>query len=89
MDIDSAIFKDLESFGKRKVFQSGYGNVLDFCLGEVLTTLEWILLSVILNTVYLVFVLVTICSTKSNPPTNKKRGIATYALLFLWGFKIQ
>ena len=27
-----AIFQDLESYGKREVFQTGYENVLDFCL---------------------------------------------------------
>ena len=34
MEIDNAILQDLESFGKREVFQNGYGNVLDFCLGK-------------------------------------------------------
>ena len=34
MEIDNAIFHDLESFGKREVFQNGYGKVLDICLGQ-------------------------------------------------------
>ena len=32
MEARNAIFQDLGSFGKEKGFQSGYGNVLDFCL---------------------------------------------------------
>ena len=34
LEIDNAILQDLESFGKREVFQNGYGKVLDFCLGK-------------------------------------------------------
>ena len=34
MEIDNAIFQDLESFGKREIFQTGYGIVLEYCLGE-------------------------------------------------------
>ena len=30
MEIDSAIFQDLESFGKREVFQHGYETVCIF-----------------------------------------------------------
>ena len=32
--IHNAIVQDLESFGKREVFQNGYGKVLDFCLEQ-------------------------------------------------------
>ena len=35
MEIDDAIFQNLESFGKREVFQVGYGKVMDFCLGNL------------------------------------------------------
>ena len=34
VEIDNAIFQDLDSFGKRGVFQHGCGNVLDFCFGK-------------------------------------------------------
>ena len=34
MEIDNAIFQDLERFGRRGVFQNGYGKVLGFCLGQ-------------------------------------------------------
>ena len=34
MEIDSAIFQDLESFGKGVIFQTGYGKVLDFFGGN-------------------------------------------------------
>ena len=34
MKIDNAIFQDLESFGEKKLFENGYGQVLDFCLGK-------------------------------------------------------
>ena len=60
MEIDNAIFQDLKSFGKRKVFQNGYGSVLDFCFGKFKNTLKWIKLSVILSTVYIMFVNLTI-----------------------------
>ena len=33
--IDSAIFQDLESFGKIEVFKWGMEKFLDFCLGTV------------------------------------------------------
>ena len=36
MEIDSAIFQDLESFRKREVFQNGYEKVLDFLFGDIL-----------------------------------------------------
>ena len=32
MEIEIAIFQDLESFGKERIFYNGYGKVLDFCL---------------------------------------------------------
>ena len=41
-EMDNAILQDLESFGKREVFQNGYGEVLHFCLGKFLNTLKWI-----------------------------------------------
>ena len=34
MEINNAIFQELESFGKREVLQKGYGKVLGFCLGK-------------------------------------------------------
>ena len=34
MEIDNASIQNLESFGKREVFQNGYGEVLDFCSGQ-------------------------------------------------------
>ena len=34
MEIDNTIFQDLESFGKRDVFQIFHGKVLDFCVGK-------------------------------------------------------
>ena len=30
MEFDNAVFQDPESFGKREVFQNGYGEGLDF-----------------------------------------------------------
>ena len=35
MKIDDAIFQGLESFGKERFFQIGFGRTLDFCLGNV------------------------------------------------------
>ena len=35
MEIENAIVQDLESFGKREVFQNGYGRVFDFCLQKL------------------------------------------------------
>ena len=35
MEIANAIFQDPESFGRKEVFQNGYGEVLDFCLGKL------------------------------------------------------
>ena len=32
MEIENAIFQDLQSFWKRDKFYIGYGKVLDFCL---------------------------------------------------------
>ena len=34
MEIDIAIFEDLDNFGQGEVFQTGYEKVLDFCLGK-------------------------------------------------------
>ena len=34
MEIDNAIFQDLESFRKRETFQNCYVKFLDFCLGN-------------------------------------------------------
>ena len=31
MEIENAIFQDLESFGKEIIFYNGYGKVLKFC----------------------------------------------------------
>ena len=33
LEIDYTTFHGLESYGKRMVFQDGYGKVLDFCSG--------------------------------------------------------
>ena len=68
MEIDSAIFQDLESFGKREVFQNGHRKVFGFLLWLMLNILEWIKLSVVLNTLYEMFVHSTICKTRHNPP---------------------
>ena len=40
MEIENAIFQDLESFG-REYFQKGYGTVLDFCLEKFNNILKW------------------------------------------------
>ena len=37
LEIDNAIFQELESFGKREVFQNVYGKVLDFGCGQFLS----------------------------------------------------
>ena len=34
MEIDKAIFEDLESFGQREVFENGYGKFMDISLGK-------------------------------------------------------
>ena len=34
MEIDGAFFPGPGKFWKRKVFQIGYGKILDFCLGK-------------------------------------------------------
>ena len=34
MEIDNAIYQDLERFGKREASQNCRGKVLDFCLGQ-------------------------------------------------------
>ena len=31
MEIENAVFQGLESFGKERLFQNGYGQVLDSC----------------------------------------------------------
>ena len=31
MEIENAIFQDLESFGKEMIFKNHYGKLLDFC----------------------------------------------------------
>ena len=33
IESSNAIFQDLESFGKGRLFQNGYYKVLDFCWG--------------------------------------------------------
>ena len=84
-----AIFQDLESFGKREVFQNGYGKVLDFCLGQFYDILKWITLSVVLNALYDIFVHSTICNARHNLPKKIiKCSIENNIFLFLWGFKI-
>ena len=30
MEIENAIFQDLKNFGKKMIFKTGYGKVLDF-----------------------------------------------------------
>ena len=35
MEIENAIFQDLESFGKEMIFYSGYGKGLDFCMEKL------------------------------------------------------
>ena len=35
LEIDNAIFQDMENFGKGEVFQNGYGKVLVFCLEKI------------------------------------------------------
>ena len=36
MEIDNAFFQDLESFGKREVFQKGLWNSFGFLFGKIL-----------------------------------------------------
>ena len=40
MEIENAIFEGLESFRKKRIFQNGYGKVLDSCLVEFLKYLK-------------------------------------------------
>ena len=42
MEIDNAIVQDLESFGKRDVFQSGYEKFWNFVWENSKNTLKWI-----------------------------------------------
>ena len=42
MEIDNAIFQDLETFGKRDVFQSGYEKFWKFVWENSKNMLKWI-----------------------------------------------
>ena len=40
MKIENAIFQDLESFRKERLFQYGYGRVLDLCFEKLESILK-------------------------------------------------
>ena len=62
------LFPETGQFWKWKVFQNGYGKVLDFCLGKLCTCLTCTEFSIVLNTVYVMFVHITIYNIKYNLP---------------------
>ena len=41
MEIENAIFQDLENFGKERSFQNGCGKVLDFVWRSSKNILQW------------------------------------------------
>ena len=49
MEIENAIFQDLESFGKKRSFQNGYGRVLHFCLEQSKNVLKRVQLCVVVT----------------------------------------
>ena len=72
METENAIFQDLESFGKKRSFQNGYGKVLDFCLERFYKHPKWMKRSVVLKTLYVMFAHFTICNTNHNQPKTHK-----------------
>ena len=71
MESDNAIFQDLESLGKEK-FSKTAMEKFRFLFGKTLKYLEWIQLSVVLNTVYVMLVHVPIYDIIHNAPKNLK-----------------
>ena len=71
MEIENAIFSDLESFG-REDFQKVFGKVLDFCLERFYKHPKWMKRSVVLKTLYVMFAHFTICNTNHNQPKTHK-----------------
>ena len=67
MEIDTAIFQDLKSFGKGKFFNMAMEKFWIF-VWENPTT--WKYITVVLSTLYVVFLNFAICSIKRSPPRN-------------------
>ena len=63
MEIENAIFQDLESFRKERIFKMVVEKCLIFVWKNSKNILKWIKLSVVVNTVYVVFVHFTIYNT--------------------------
>ena len=67
MENNNSIFQDLEHFGKERLFQNGYGTILDFCLGSS---------KIFYNGLNSIFVHFAICNSIHNPPKKiRKYGI--------------
>ena len=41
MEIENAIFQDLQGVEKERIFKNGYGKVLDFCSHNSSHILKW------------------------------------------------
>ena len=41
MEVENAIFQDLDMFGKEMILYTGCGNVLNFCLENCKHILKW------------------------------------------------
>ena len=72
MEIENAIFQQLESFSKGRIFCIGYGNVFDISCENPNHILKWMKFSFLLSTVYVMCVHFTIYNTEHNPPNNYK-----------------
>ena len=64
MELDTAIFQDLDSFGKERISKMAIENFFDFCLEKFQDILKWMQHSFVLNTVYVTVVCFTIYNTK-------------------------
>ena len=71
MEIENAIFQDLGSFEKERIFKMDMAKFWIVWKSSK-NILKWIWLSFVLNTVYIMFVHFNIHNAKHSPPNNDK-----------------
>ena len=72
MEIENAIFQDMESFGKKRIFKMTIDKFWIFVSKNSKNFLTWIYRSVAVNTVNVMFLHFAIYNTKHNTPNHYK-----------------
>ena len=87
MGIKIAIFEDLQSFGRDRIFKMEKFWMFVWKNSE--NILKWMYLSFVLNTLYARFAHFTIYDAKHNPPKNYRYIVKNSVLVLLWGSKCK